>query len=289
MVPVSALSQGVIRDANDQTIADYYDRKKNSTINTPPNGSDLHHHHLGVGEFDHTVLDAAPGEREAKIMSEIHRMETAQVSLILDALGQVSPESRVLDAGSGRGGTSFMVHEKFGCSVDGVSLSQYQVDFATAQATERGCAEKVRFHRQNMCSTSFLDNSFDFVVANETDMYVNLVEAYQEFARILAPGGRFVFVTWCCNDVVDPYSPEARAIDENYPGSHTDARSLFFSSLAQARLAPIKVTDITAAPLPYLKLRAEAAGRTGVEKPYYDGFAANTLNYLVVAAERVIE
>jgi len=63
MVPVSALSQGVIRDANDQTIADYYDRKKNSTINTPPNGSDLHHHHLGVGEFDHTdaVEDACGG------------------------------------------------------------------------------------------------------------------------------------------------------------------------------------------------------------------------------------
>jgi len=286
VVPVN--STGVIREANEQVIADYYDRKRDSVINMPPKSTDLYHHHLGIGEFDRTVLDAPEDVRESRIMAEIHRMETGQVSLILDAMGEVPADSRVMDAGSGGGGISFLIHERFGCSVDGVSLSQYQVDFANRQAVERGCAGKVRFDHRNMCATDFPDQSFDFIVANETDMYVDLVKAYREFARLLVPGGRLVFVTWCCNDAIDPYCAEAKAIDKNYPGSHTDPRSLFFSALAEAGLAPSKVADITTAPLAYLELRMQAAGRTGVEKPYYDGFVANTINYLVVAAERVM-
>lgn len=260
----------------EQIATSYYDQE-----------SDLSHDHLGVGEFDPAVL-ALPGYiRDALITAEVQRMETAQVGLILDALGPVRPTDRLLDAGCGRGGTSVMIHERFGCRVDGVSLSTGEVDFAAEQAEHRGCAAEVQFHHRDMCATGFPDGSFDHVVANETDMYVDLHEAYREVARVLAPGGRFVLVTLCCNDALDPYSAEAREIDAHHPRSHTKPRSHVLDALTDAGLAPRIVRDVTEAPLEYLQLRAESAERTGVEKSYYEGFTNGTIAYLTIVAERV--
>ncbi len=72
------------------------------------------------------------------IIAEMHRLESAQADLLLDQFGDVRPGDRLLDAGSGRGGTSFMANLRFGCQVDGVSISEAQVEFANEQAAERG-------------------------------------------------------------------------------------------------------------------------------------------------------
>ncbi|MEV5649921.1 hypothetical protein AB0L57_16890 [Nocardia sp. NPDC052254] len=44
------------------------------------------------------------------------------VGLLLDHLDAVLLSDRLLDAGSGRGGTSFTAHRRLGCRVDGVSI-----------------------------------------------------------------------------------------------------------------------------------------------------------------------
>ncbi|WP_308208195.1 SAM-dependent methyltransferase [Actinomadura madurae] len=54
----------------------------------------------------------------------------------------MAPGHRLLDAGSGRGGTSIMANAAFGCRVDGVSISQTQVDFANAEAERHGVAAR---------------------------------------------------------------------------------------------------------------------------------------------------
>lgn len=41
----------------------------------------------------------------------------------LGQLGQLTPTDRILDAGSGRGGTCFLTHQRWGCQVDGVTIS----------------------------------------------------------------------------------------------------------------------------------------------------------------------
>jgi geranyl diphosphate 2-C-methyltransferase len=70
---------------------------------------------------------------------------------------------QLLDAISGRGGTSVMAYQRFGCRVDGVSISQHQVDFANDQATRHGIAEHVRFHFRNMLDTGFPSAEFQGV------------------------------------------------------------------------------------------------------------------------------
>ena len=139
-------------------------------------------------------------------------MENRQTELILDALAPLRPDGRVLDAGSGRGGTAFMLHDRFGCHVDGVTLSAYQVEFASRLARERGSAGRVAFHLRNMVRTGFGTGTFDGVVTNETTMYVDLFEAFKEFSRLLAFGGRYVCITGCYNDVTGGRSGESATL-----------------------------------------------------------------------------
>lgn len=83
------------------------------------------------------MLETPGPDRDEQIIEEMHRLETAQADLLLDQFGEVTAEDRLLDAGSGRGGTSVMAHERFGCQVVGVSISDYQVAFSNRQAAER--------------------------------------------------------------------------------------------------------------------------------------------------------
>jgi len=197
------------------SVARYWDTKRDDQINLLLGADDgLIHHHYGVGGYDPTILDLAPDAREPAVLRELHRLETRQTELILDAFGRIGPEDRLLDAGSGRGGTSFMLHDRFGCPVDGITISAYQVQFATQLAQRRGSADSVTFHLRNMLRTGFPDRYFAGAVTNETTMYVDLPTLYREFARIIRPGGRYVCITWCINDAVGP------SADTDRTGAH---------------------------------------------------------------------
>ncbi|MCQ8772946.1 SAM-dependent methyltransferase [Streptomyces telluris] len=103
----------------------------------------LYHHPYGIGPYDPGVLEGpASADRDQRIVDELHRLESAQADLFLDHPGPLPADARVLDAGSGRGGTGFMAHRRFGCRVDGVTISEYQAGFANEQAEERGVADR---------------------------------------------------------------------------------------------------------------------------------------------------
>jgi geranyl diphosphate 2-C-methyltransferase len=277
-----------VRDDYETRLNDHWEAKQNDDINLLLGEMDgLYHHHYAVGDFDRSVLTAPLDRRQQLILREMHRMESEQVPLILDGLGEVPPGARLLDAGSGRGGTSFMVHDRFGCRVDGVNFCEHQLAFSRELAQRRGCADTVRFHYANMVSAPFADASYQYVVTNETTMYVDLFEAFAEYARLLEPGGRYVLVTWCENDAAAApgTSPEINAIDTHYV-CHIHRRSTYFRALAANGLVPSSVRDLTAEAIPYFELRFHSDLRTGVEKPFLDGYRLNRLNYLVIVAEK---
>ncbi|HEY3482690.1 MAG TPA: SAM-dependent methyltransferase, partial [Streptomyces sp.] len=58
----------------------------------------LYHHHYGVGDVNWSVLETNPAERDQAIIDELHRLESAQAELLIDSLGYVAPEERILDA-----------------------------------------------------------------------------------------------------------------------------------------------------------------------------------------------
>ena len=265
----------------------YWDAKRTDDINLLLGADDgIYHHHYGIGDYDHSVLDAPADRREELILGELHRLESAETELIIDALGEVRPEHRVMDAGSGRGGTSFMIADRFGCRVDGVNYCSHHVEFTQKLARDRGSADRVGFHFANMMQTPFADNTFDYVVSNETTMCVDIDRAFAEFARVLRPGGRYVAITWCRNDVVDPRSEASRLIDEHYLCA-MNTRSKYFEALAANGLVPYHVQRYTDEAIPYWELRDKSTMRTGVEEPFLNGFRERSIDYIVIASERV--
>lgn len=268
------------------SVARYWDTKRDDQINLLLGADDgLIHHHYGVGDYDHAILDLPDAEREPAILRELHRMENRQTELILDALAPLRPDGRVLDAGSGRGGTAFMLHDRFGCHVDGVTLSAYQVEFASRLARERGSAGRVAFHLRNMVRTGFGTGTFDGVVTNETTMYVDLGALYREFARLLKPGGRYACITWCVNDPVGS-TVDTQRIDAHY-GCAMHRRGAYFAALAAHGLVPYTVTDLTADAVPYWELRSHSVHRTGIEPAFLAAYRQRAANFLLIAADRV--
>ena len=280
-------SADVLRSAYQKSVANYWNTNRQDPVNLRLGEVDgLYHHHYGIGDYDPSVLEGPEDTRDERIIAEMHRLETAQADLLLDHLGRLGPGDRLLDAGSGRGGTSFMAHERFGCAVDGVSISEYQVEFANAQAAERGVADSVRFHFANMLDTGFDTGSRQAIWTNETTMYVDLGELYAEFARLLGYGGRYVCITGCYNDVTGGRSKAVSKIDEHYI-CNIHPRSEYFKALSANGLVPIQVIDLTAHTIPYWELRARSSVATGIEEPFLTAYREGSFHYLLIAADRI--
>lgn len=288
MTTIDQETDGVLQTSYQRSVAAYWnDNPNDDRVNIKLGEVDgLYHHHYGIGEPDLSVLEGPEDTRQDRIVRELHRLETAQADLLLDNLGDVRPGDRLLDGGSGRGGTSIMANQRFGCRVDGVTISEYQVGFANDQAQQRGVCDRVQFHFRNMLDTGFPARSMRGIWTNETDMYVELPDLFSEFARLLEPGGRYVCITGCSNDLTGGRSSAVSWIDAHY-GCMIHPRSEYFRALAANNLVPIAVTDLTAATIPYWELRTHSELATGVEKPFLTSYKEGSFQYLMIAADKV--
>jgi geranyl diphosphate 2-C-methyltransferase len=285
--PTSSVNTGpVLRSAYQRSIAEYWNNEKDPVNIRLGEVDGLYHHHYGIGDYDQAVLDVPVELRDQAIIAELHRLETAQADVLLDHLGDIGPDDRLLDAGSGRGGTSIMANLRFGAQVDGVSISETQVAFANDQARQRGVADRVRFHFRNMLDTGFDTGALRGIWTNETTMYVDLHQLFGEFARLIAPGARYVCITGCYNDVTGGRSRAVSQIDQHYI-CNIHPRSEYFKALAANGFVPINVIDLTAATIPYWELRAQSSLATGIEDPFLTAYREGSFHYLLIAADRI--
>ncbi|MFI9274327.1 geranyl diphosphate 2-C-methyltransferase [Kitasatospora sp. NPDC052896] len=282
----SSTSSDVLATRYQRSVADYWNQEKAPVNIRLGEVSGTFHHHYGIGEVDWSVLDGDEAGREERIIKELHRLEGAQAEYLLDQLGELGPDDRILDAGSGRGGTSFLANLRFGCQVDGISISEEQVKFADNQARERGVADRVAFHFRNMLHNGFPDATFRSVWNNESTMYVDLHKLFAEHARVLRPGGRYVTITGCYNDVHGRQPSRAVSqIDAHYI-CDIHPRSEYFAAMSANGLVPISVVDLTAATIPYWELRAKAAVASGIEDAFLTAYREGSFHYLMIAADK---
>lgn len=287
MTTTTPVAANVLRTAYQESVAAYWNNNTQDPVNLRLGDIDgLYHHHYGIGDYDRSVLECPLDTRDGRIIEEMHRLETAQAEVLLNHLGAISPEHRLLDAGSGRGGTSFMANQRFGCQVDGVTISEYQVEFANQQAVARGVDQQVKFHFRNMLDTGLDTGSRRGIWTNETTMYVDLFELYAEFQRLLEYGGRYVCITGCYNDVTGGRSKAVSRIDEHYT-CNIHPRSEYFRALAASNLVPINVVDLTPQTIPYWELRARSSVATGIEQPFLTAYKEGSFHYLLIAADRI--
>ncbi|WP_062349295.1 geranyl diphosphate 2-C-methyltransferase [Herbidospora yilanensis] len=269
-----------------RSVADYWNTEKNPVNLRLGEVDGIYHHHYGIGDVDWSVLEG-PGEtREERMTRELHRLESAQSDFLLSHLGDIKPHHRLLDAGSGRGGSSLVANLRYGCHVDGISISESQVDFANEQAKLRGVDDRVRFHLRNMLDTGFETGSYQAIWNNESTMYVELALLFREHSRLLARGGRYVTITGCYNDAYGLPSKAISQINAHYI-CDIHPRSQYFKEMANNRLVPVSVVDLTAATIPYWELRAKSHLVTGIEEAFLNAYKNGSFQYLLIAADRV--
>ncbi|MFF2998018.1 geranyl diphosphate 2-C-methyltransferase [Streptomyces sp. NPDC057950] len=247
----------------------------------------LYHHHYGIGAIDHTALGSTEDAGyESRLVSELHRLESAQAEVLLDHLGPIGRDDTLLDAGCGRGGSMVMAHQRFGCSVEGVTLSAKQAEFANRRALELGIEDRVRARVCNMLDTPLERGQAAASWNNESSMYVDLEDLFAEHSRVLSVGGRYVTITGCWNPRYGQPSKWVSQINAHFE-CNIHSRREYLRAMANNRLVPQAVIDLTPETLPYWELRATSSLVTGIETAFINSYKDGSFQYLLIAADRV--
>ncbi|MFG2824174.1 geranyl diphosphate 2-C-methyltransferase [Kitasatospora sp. NPDC048365] len=247
----------------------------------------LYHHHYGIGEVDHAAVgDPEDSEHEKKVVAELHRLESAQAEVLLDHLGPIGRDDTLLDAGCGRGGSSVMAHQRFGCKVEGVTLSAKQAEFGNRRARELGIDGSVRAQVCNMLDTPFEKGQMAASWNNESSMYVDLDDLFAEHSRLLRVGGRYVTITGCWNPKYGQPSKWVSQINAHFE-CNIHSRREYLRAMADNRLVPQAVIDLTPDTIPYWELRATSSLVTGIEEAFLESYKDGSFQYVLIAADRV--
>ncbi|WP_107473894.1 SAM-dependent methyltransferase, partial [Streptomyces griseiscabiei] len=198
----------------------------------------------------------------------------------------VGPDDTLVDAGCGRGGSMIMAHRRFGSKVEGVTLSATQADFGNKRARELRVEDHVRSRVCNMLDTPFDKGSVSASWNNESTMYVDLHDLFAEHSRFLKPGGRYVTITGCWNPRYGQPSKWVSQINAHFE-CNIHSRREYLRAMADNRLVPHTIVDLTPETLPYWELRATSSLVTGIEEAFIESYRDGSFQYVLIAADRV--
>lgn len=168
-----------------------------------------------------TPMDLAP-------IDEFHiRGRTATLELARAA--QVDATKRVLDIGSGVGGTARCLAREFGCRVTGIDLTQAYCDAASMLSERVGLSGLVDYRQGDATSLPFPEASFDIVWTEHAAMNIpDKRTLYAEMHRVLKPGGRLAIydvLAGPAGPIVFPV-PWARSAAESFLVTPDELRGL---------------------------------------------------------------
>lgn len=148
-------------------------------------GEDIH-----VGIYAHPAEPIADASRRT-----VERMASG--------LGLVAG-ARVLDLGSGFGGSARYLAETFGCTVQALNLSEVENDRHRQLNAARGLTGRIEVVDGSFESVPFPDSSVDVVWSQDAFLHSgNRLRVLEEIRRVLKPGGRLVFTDPMAADGAD--------------------------------------------------------------------------------------
>lgn len=171
----------------------------------------------------------ADGARYRKIRGRITRAigafnRSAELHDLYDPSG-----ARILDYGCGEGRFSFQLLERGARHVTGFDISATRIAVAQRQADALGVADRTTFLVADAHDTGLPAGSFDLVIGGDILHHLDLERAAAELRRLLAPGGRALFVEPLVHHPLlrlgRRLTPSARTVDE-HPLSVEDWRLL---------------------------------------------------------------
>lgn len=112
-------------------------------------------------------------------------------TLELARAASLDSAKRVLDVGSGIGGTARCLAREFGCRVTGIDLTEEYCRTATMLSARIGLSALVDYRQGDATKLPFADDSFDIVWTEHAAMNIpDKPRLYREMHRVLKPGGR---------------------------------------------------------------------------------------------------
>ncbi len=103
--------------------------------------------------------------------------------------------------------------------VSGIDISDAEIAIAQRNAREQGYADRSDFRTGDAHATGFSDDAFDLIVGSAILHHLDVARALAELRRVLAPGGRAVFLEPLAHNPLlrlgRRLTPSARTEDEH--------------------------------------------------------------------------
>ncbi|TGE37272.1 class I SAM-dependent methyltransferase [Desulfosporosinus fructosivorans] len=103
---------------------------------------------------------------------------------------QIKSEDYVLDAGCGSGLTTCYLAKTTGSRIIGVDINPLMIDKAFQRAEKERVSHLVDFKVADVYSLPFAENFFDWVITESVTVFLDKVNVFREFYRVLKPKGQ---------------------------------------------------------------------------------------------------
>ena len=124
------------------------------------------------------------------MLEDFHSLGRLATVALID-LARVSASDRVLDAGTGIGGTARLIAAERGARVTAVDLAPEYCEVAEWLNEAVALGHMIEVRVADVTELPFDDASFDVVVSQHVQMNIaDKIRLYAEARRVLAPGGR---------------------------------------------------------------------------------------------------
>jgi cyclopropane fatty-acyl-phospholipid synthase-like methyltransferase len=112
----------------------------------------------------------------------------------LVSLLTLNKSTKVLDIGSGYGGTARYLIKTVGCHVDCLNLSEVQNKRNRKLTEEQGLSANLSIINGNFEAMNLEDQQYNVVLSQDAILHSgNRQKVFEEVARVLKPGGEFIF------------------------------------------------------------------------------------------------
>lgn len=159
-----------------KTTKDYYDSTD----------ADEFYHRIWGGEDIHIGIYERPDEDIFTASARTVKKMTAMLPLL-------NAETKVLDIGSGYGGSARYLATQFGCTVTCLNLSEAENEKNRAKNKAKNLDEQIEVQAGNFEDMQFEDACFDVVWAQDAILHSgNKAQVFKEVERVLKPKGHFI-------------------------------------------------------------------------------------------------
>jgi ubiquinone/menaquinone biosynthesis C-methylase UbiE len=165
-----------------------------------------------------TVDDLAP-------IDEFHTRGRAATREVAE-MANLKASDLVLDVGCGLGGTARYLSEHYKCHVKGIDLTKEYILAGTKLTTFANQDDRVELVYGSALDLPYEDERFDIVWTQHVQMNIaDKHRFYSEIARVLKPGGRFMFHDVFLSSGETPLYPVPWAEDESMSAMITEAEA----------------------------------------------------------------